>query len=69
MAVVVRSAEFLTPFGTLFLIMFLLLFAGVIVPAVWSHHRHRRNAAHRVLVLLLHSVRDVLAALRKELTR
>ncbi|MET8770767.1 hypothetical protein [Streptomyces sp. NPDC004658] len=69
MAVVVRSAEFLTPFGTLFLVTFLLLFAGVIVPAVWSRHRHRRDAAHRVLGLLLRSAREVPAALRRALTR
>lgn len=66
---VVHAAEFLTPLGTLFLLALLLLFAGVVLPAVWSHHRHRREAAHRVLVLLLDTVRDALRAVRRLLLR
>lgn len=35
----------------------LLVFAGVVLPAVWSRHGYRRTAARRPLVLLLRAVR------------
>jgi hypothetical protein len=38
-----------------------------VLPAVWSHHRHRRTAAYGVLVLLLRGTRDALRALRRSL--
>ncbi|MFD6550791.1 hypothetical protein [Streptomyces sp. NPDC058398] len=43
----------LGPTGILTLLFFLLLFAGVVLPAVWSRHGWRRAAAHRTLGRLL----------------
>ncbi|MFI5531838.1 hypothetical protein ACIA8O_25225 [Kitasatospora sp. NPDC051853] len=37
----------------------LLLFAGVVLPAVWSRHGYRRTAARRTLAMLLKAVRDL----------
>ncbi|MFJ9180466.1 hypothetical protein [Streptomyces sp. NPDC102360] len=42
----------LGPFGTLALFVFLLLFAGIVLPAVWSRHAYRRNAARQTLTAL-----------------
>ncbi|MEU6161678.1 hypothetical protein [Streptomyces sp. NPDC047130] len=62
--VLVQVVTFLTPVGTLVLLALLLGFAGVVFPAVWSHHPYRREAAHRVLVLLLRVAREGLRAVR-----
>ncbi|MFI6035348.1 hypothetical protein ACIBBD_14480 [Streptomyces sp. NPDC051315] len=43
----------LGPFGTLALAVFLLLFAGVVLPAVWSRHAYRRTAAQQTLATLI----------------
>ncbi|MEU8950034.1 hypothetical protein [Streptomyces sp. NPDC048489] len=57
---VVQAVAFLTPAGALALLALLLGFAGVVLPAVWSHHQYRREAAHRVLVLLFRGAREAL---------
>ena len=42
----------LGPYGTLALFVFLLLFAGIVLPAVWSRHAYRRTAARRILTAM-----------------
>ncbi|RKE02917.1 hypothetical protein BX266_7520 [Streptomyces sp. TLI_171] len=37
----------------------LLVFAGVVLPAVWSRHGYRRAAARRILAMLLQTLRDL----------
>ncbi|WNO70150.1 hypothetical protein [Streptomyces sp. AM8-1-1] len=39
--------------GALGIIAFALLYAGVILPTIWSRHPDRRAAAHRTLDTLL----------------
>ncbi|MEV7641089.1 hypothetical protein AB0O32_14230 [Streptomyces rubiginosohelvolus] len=39
--------------GVVVLIVFLLLYLGVVLPAVWSRRSQRRHAAARVLELIL----------------
>jgi hypothetical protein len=65
----VQTVAFLTPLGTLVLLALILGFTGVVFPAVWSHHPYRREAAHRVLVLLLRVAREGLRAVRTLLWR
>jgi len=55
-----------TPAGTIFLIVFLLLYAGVVLPAVWSQHPYRRSAASRVLDLMLRHTHQALRAIRRQ---
>ncbi|WP_338696032.1 hypothetical protein V2W30_12060 [Streptomyces sp. Q6] len=42
----------LGPLGTLALLVFLLLFTGIVLPAVWSRHAYRRTAARQTLTAL-----------------
>ncbi|MFE6840132.1 hypothetical protein ACFVFI_35560 [Streptomyces sp. NPDC057705] len=49
---VLRTIETLGPVGTLVVTLFLLLYAGVVLPAVWSRHAYRRSAARTVLASL-----------------
>jgi len=42
----------LGPAGALAALLFLLVYAGVVLPAVWSRCPHRRSAAHRTLITL-----------------
>ncbi|MFF8726107.1 hypothetical protein ACF073_06405 [Streptomyces sp. NPDC015171] len=67
--VAVQAVALLTPAGTLVLLALLLGFAGVVLPAVWSHRPYRREAAHRVLVLLLRGAQETLRAVRALLLR
>ncbi|MBD0737645.1 hypothetical protein BGM09_30610 [Streptomyces sp. CBMA29] len=39
--------------GVIVLVVFVLLYLGVVLPAVWSRRSHRRQAAMRVLELML----------------
>ncbi|AWL38852.1 MULTISPECIES: hypothetical protein [Streptomyces] len=58
------TTRFLGPIGTTALVLFLLLYAGVILPAVWSRRPYRRAAAHRTLTTLLNHLDTLLRALR-----
>ncbi|MGW5820423.1 hypothetical protein [Streptomyces noursei] len=55
-----------TPSGTIILIVFLLLYVGVVLPAVWSQHPYRRSAASRTLDLLLRHTSQALRAVRRQ---
>ncbi|MEV2212458.1 hypothetical protein AB0H86_13560 [Streptomyces sp. NPDC050997] len=46
----------LGPVGILVLAVFLLLFVGVVLPAVWSRHDYRRTAAQQMLSALIDAV-------------
>ncbi|MFF0742705.1 hypothetical protein ACFYVL_20135 [Streptomyces sp. NPDC004111] len=46
-------AAVLSSQGVVFLIVFLLFYLGVVLPAVWSRRSHRRHAAARILELML----------------
>ncbi|MFY4717280.1 hypothetical protein [Streptomyces sp. LaBMicrA B280] len=67
--VAIQAVTFLTPVGILVLLTLLLGFAGVVLPAIWSHYPYRREAAHHVLVLLLRGAREALLAVRALLPR
>ncbi|MER7839729.1 hypothetical protein ABTY98_28550 [Streptomyces sp. NPDC096040] len=43
----------LGPIGVLAMAVFLLLFVGVVLPAVWSRHAYRRSAAQQILTALI----------------
>ncbi|MFE2495407.1 hypothetical protein ACFXKS_11955 [Streptomyces scopuliridis] len=58
--------DLFTPVGTIFLIVFLLVYAGVVLPAVWSQHPYRRSAASRMLDLMLRHTHQVLRAIRRQ---
>ncbi|MFD4552543.1 hypothetical protein [Streptomyces sp. NPDC058466] len=47
----------LGPWGTFAFLTFLLIFAGVVLPTVWSRHAYRRTAARRTLDTLLKALR------------
>ncbi|MFF2043694.1 hypothetical protein ACFVVX_25070 [Kitasatospora sp. NPDC058170] len=49
----IRAVDALGPTGLLALVLFLLLYAGVVLPTVWSRHAYRRTAARRTLATLL----------------
>ncbi|WP_405839272.1 hypothetical protein [Streptomyces sp. NBC_01518] len=55
--------------GAVVLIVFLLLYLGVVLPAVWSRRSHRRHAAARVLKLMLDQLLLVLRVLAGLLRR
>ncbi|MEU1287968.1 hypothetical protein [Kitasatospora sp. NPDC005856] len=55
--------------GAVVLAVFLLLYLGVVLPAVWSRRSHRRNAAVRVLELLSRHLLVVLRVLAGLLRR
>lgn len=55
-----------TPLGAIFLIVFMLLYVGVVLPAVWSQHSYRRSAASRMLDLLMRHTHQVLRAVRRQ---
>ncbi|MEV5508740.1 hypothetical protein [Streptomyces orinoci] len=52
------------PIGTTVLVPFLLVYVGVILPAVWSRRPYRRVAAQRTLTTLLNHLDALLRALR-----
>lgn len=43
---------------------FVLLYIGVVLPAVWSRHDYRRVAAYRTLIALLNQLDGLLKVLR-----
>lgn len=45
--------------GVLGLAIFVLLYAGVVLPTIWSRHPERRKAAHRTLDMLLKARRGL----------
>ncbi|MFC9491843.1 hypothetical protein ACFTZM_38025 [Streptomyces hydrogenans] len=45
--------------GVLGLIIFVLVYAGVVLPTIWSRHPERRKAAHRTLDMLLKARRGL----------
>ncbi|MFC9295740.1 hypothetical protein ACFTWH_10520 [Streptomyces sp. NPDC057011] len=45
------------PLTALVVAAFVLVFLGVVLPAVWSRHAWRRTAAHRTLGVLLRATR------------
>ncbi|MER6314757.1 hypothetical protein ABT237_13425 [Streptomyces sp. NPDC001581] len=45
--------------GALGLFVFALLYAGVVLPTIWSRHPDRRKAAHRTLGMLLKARRGL----------
>jgi hypothetical protein len=51
--------------GAIAMILFLLIYAGVILPAVWSRRPYRRLAALRTLVTLLDHLEALVRALRR----
>ncbi|MFD3517007.1 hypothetical protein [Streptomyces sp. NPDC058657] len=51
------------------LVVFLLLYLGVVLPAVWSRRSHRRHAAARILELMLNQLLLVLRVLAGILRR
>lgn len=55
--------------GVVVLVVFLLLYLGVVLPAVWSRQSHRRHAAARVLELMLDQLLIVLRVLAGLLRR
>ncbi|MGC0423340.1 hypothetical protein [Embleya sp. AB8] len=63
------TATLLGPLGLLSLLLFLLVYVGVVLPAIWSRVPARRTAAHRVLSLLLEHFHRMLRALRGLWTR
>ncbi|MEU6927257.1 hypothetical protein [Streptomyces sp. NPDC046631] len=52
-----------------FLVVFLLLYLGVVLPAVWSRRSHRRYVAARILELMLSHLLSVLRMLAGSLRR
>ncbi|ONI53608.1 MULTISPECIES: hypothetical protein [Streptomyces] len=55
--------------GVVVLVVFLLLYLGVVLPAVWSRRSQRRHAAARVLELILGQLLLVLGVLAGLLRR
>jgi hypothetical protein len=49
----VDTVQALGPVGALMVILFLLLYVGVVLPTVWSRHAFRRTAARRTMTTLL----------------
>lgn len=49
--------------GGVALVLFLLVYVGVILPTVWSRHPYRRAAAHRTLTTLMSHLDTALHAL------
>ncbi|MFD9367468.1 hypothetical protein ACFWA6_07115 [Streptomyces sp. NPDC060020] len=45
--------------GVLGLVIFVLLYAGVVLPTIWSRHPERRKAAHCTLDMLLKARRSL----------
>ncbi|MCX4993712.1 hypothetical protein [Streptomyces sp. NBC_00568] len=48
-----QTGQHLGLIGTLILVVFLLLYVGVVLPSVWSRHSYRRAAARRTMTTLL----------------
>ncbi|NEB39135.1 hypothetical protein [Streptomyces sp. SID14515] len=67
-AVRTSATAFSSP-GVVVLVVFLLLYLGVVLPAVWSRRIQRRQAAARVLELLLSQLLLALRALTGLLRR
>ncbi|MER5638199.1 hypothetical protein ABT095_14720 [Kitasatospora sp. NPDC002227] len=59
------AAGVLGPIGAAALVMFGLLYVGVILPTVWSRSPYRRTAAHRTLTTLLDHLDIFLRILRR----
>ncbi|MFE2557437.1 hypothetical protein OG361_10405 [Streptomyces sp. NBC_00090] len=52
-----EALELLGPVGLLVLVAALLVFAGVVLPTIWSRHAYRRSAARSTLNTLLRALR------------
>ncbi|MEU7069099.1 hypothetical protein AB0B30_00305 [Streptomyces narbonensis] len=52
-----EALELLGPVGLLVLVAVLLVFAGVVLPTIWSRHAYRRSAARSTLNTLLRALR------------
>ncbi|MEU6591599.1 hypothetical protein ABZ923_20650 [Streptomyces sp. NPDC046881] len=50
--------------GTVGLVVFLLLYVGVVLPAVWSARPYRRTAARQVLTALLNALQALVRGTR-----
>lgn len=59
-----QAVQTFGPVGTLVLVLFLLLYVGVVLPTVWSRHSYRRNAARRTMTTLLDYADRLARALR-----
>ncbi|MEV6009143.1 hypothetical protein AB0M29_20300 [Streptomyces sp. NPDC051976] len=63
------DAAVLSSPGVVVLVVFVLLYLGVVLPAVWSRQSYRRQAATRVLELMFGQLLFVLSVLAGLLRR